>query len=343
VSGAIDENVPGFLGWLDTPAGRVPRISSKLTLADDLGAAKARWAIGRMGYRVPAGLYAIGNPAPDDQVVVTANYKMSYDCVREALCGRNLWLLVLETHGINVWCAAGKGSFGTEELVRRVAETGLERVVHHCRLILPILGAPGVAAHQVKDRTGFSVNYSTIRAADLPAYLDSGLTTTPAMRELTFTLRERLVLIPVEIVLMLKTLFICGAALFVAATLVNGVHAGITALVALTGAILSGVVLTPVLLPWIPFRSFSVKGALAGIAWSGAFYLLAGGSRWSSVATAATFLSLPAISAFYALNFTGCTNFTSRSGVKKEMRIGIPLMGGALIAGLLMLVVDKFI
>jgi len=33
------------------------------------------------------------------------------------------------------------------------------------------------------------------------------------------------------------------------------------------------------------------------------------------------------VSAFYTLNFTGCTTYTSRSGVKKEMRIAIPAMG----------------
>jgi acetyl-CoA decarbonylase/synthase complex subunit gamma len=334
--------VPGFLGWLTTAAGRVPRIASTLTLGDHLGACKARWAIGRMSYLVPAGLYAIGNPTADDPVVVTANYKMTYDIVRRALVGRNLWLLVLETYGINVWCAAGKGSFGTNELVQRIAATGLARIVNHRRLILPILGAPGVAAHQVTARSGFFVNYSTIRADDLPEYLDNGMQTTPAMQELTFSLRQRLVLIPVEIVLVLKSLCIWGALLFLVATLMYGLTAGITALAALSGAVLTGVAVTPILLPWIPARSFCVKGALTGLVWCSIFYLLANGSDWSPATTIAAFLALPAISAFYALNFTGCTGFTSRSGVKKELAIGIPIMGAALFASLLLLLLGKF-
>jgi hypothetical protein len=342
-SGPIDENVPGFLGWLTTPAGKVPRICWKLTLADHLGACKARWAIKRMSYFVPAGLYAIGNPRPDDPVVVTANYKMSFDIVRNSLAGQNVWLLVLETYGINVWCAAGKGTFSTKELVQRIEATGLTQVVTHRRLILPILGAPGVAAHQVIRQSGFSVSYATIRAEDLPEYLDNGMKTTPAMQELTFSLRERLVLIPVEVVLVLKTLCIWGAVLFIAATLLSGIHAGVTALAALTGAVLTGVALTPILLPWIPVRSFSVKGALAGLAWSTVFYLFADGTHWSPATTIAAFLALPAISAFYAFNFTGCTNFTSRSGVKKEMRLGIPIMGCAFISGLLILVAGRFL
>lgn len=296
-----------------------------------------------MSYYVPAGLYALGNPTPDDPVVVTANYKMSYDCVRSSLGGRNVWLLVLETYGINVWCAAGKGTFGTKELVRRINATGLAKIVNHRRLILPILGAPGVAAHQVIRQSGFSVSYSTIRAEDLPEYLDNGMKTTPAMQELTFSLPERLVLIPVEVVLVLKTLCIWGGVLFLAATLMYGFTAGITALSALVGAVLTGVALTPILLPWVPGRSFSVKGALTGLAWTVALYLLANGASWSPSTTIASFLALPAISSFYALNFTGCTNFTSRSGVKKELRLGIPIIGGAMIASLLILVAGRFL
>lgn len=328
---------------MSTAAGRVARINPKLALADHLGACKARWAMGRMSYMVPAGLYAIGTPSPDDPVVVTANYKMSYDIVRSTLAGRDLWLLVLETYGINVWCAAGKGTFGTEELVHRIEATGLARVVNHRRLILPILGAPGVAAHQVMRRSGFIVNYATIRARDLPLYLDNGMKTTPAMQELTFSLRERLVLIPVEIVLTLKALCIWGAALFLAATLLYDLTAAVIALVALGGAVLTGLALTPILLPWIPGRSFCIKGVLTGLAWCAALFLLAGGSGWPATTTLACILTLPAISAFYALNFTGCTGFTSRSGVKKELRIGLPLMGAALALGLLILMAGRFL
>jgi hypothetical protein len=338
----MDETVPGFLGWLSTDAGRVPQIGSRLTPADHLGACKARWGIGRLEYLVPAGLYAIGVPSPEDPVAVTANYKMSYDIVRRALTGRNVWLLVLETFGINVWCAAGKGTFGTDELVRRINETGLAGVVSHRRLILPILGATGVAAHEVAGRTGFSVNYGTIRATDLTEYLDNGMVTTPAMRELTFSFYERLVLVPVEIVHALKSLILFGGLILLTATLMRGSSAGYSAFIAFLGAVLTGLAIAPILLPWIPGRSFALKGALAGVAWCVIFYFLTGG-RWSLPVTLAAFLALPAVSAFYTLNFTGCTNFTSRSGVKKEMRISIPVMGGAILLSTLLLVAGRFL
>jgi len=338
----MDETVPGFLEWIFIGGGKVPRVDSRLTLADHLGACKARWGIGRMGYLVPAGLYAIGAPTPQDPVVVTANYKMSYDIIRHALAGRNVWLLVLETFGINVWCAAGKGTFGTDELVRRIEATGLAGVVSHRRLILPILGATGVAAHEVTGHTGFAIKYGTIRASDLTEFLENGMVTTPAMRELTFSFYERMVLVPVEIVHARTSLVLFGGIIYLAATLMGGSSAGFAALFAYLGAVLTGMAIAPILLPWIPGRSFALKGALAGVAWSVIFYFLTGGS-WSLPVTVAAFLALPAISAFYTLNFTGCTNFTSRSGVKKEMRIGIPVMGGALFVSVILLVAGLFL
>ncbi len=92
-----------------------------------------------MDYKIHPGLYAFGNPDRQSPVLVTANYKMSFDRLREAISERSAWLLVLNTEGINVWCAAGKETFGTTELVRRIALTGLDKIVDHRRLVLPQL------------------------------------------------------------------------------------------------------------------------------------------------------------------------------------------------------------
>ena len=135
-------------GQLDSPAGVVPQVRSELSAADRRGAVLARWGIGRMDYRVAPGLYALGNPDGSSPVMVSANYKMSFDVLRASLPGRDAWLLVLDTDGINVWCAAGKGTFGTEELVRRVLDSGVDQVVDFleglpeakidCRVIAPL-------------------------------------------------------------------------------------------------------------------------------------------------------------------------------------------------------------
>lgn len=342
--GVITEKVPGFLGWLPTAAGRVPQIATELTFADHLGACKARWGIGRMHYIVPPGLYAIGIPDSGAPVLVTANYKMSYDILRSTLHGRNLWLLVLETFGVNVWCAAGKGTFGTDELVAQVKETGLAKVITHRELILPILGAPGVAAHEVTRRCGFSVRYGTIRAADLPSYLDHGQVTTPAMRELTFSFYERLVLLPVEIIHALKSSLIVTVALFLLGLLfAEGMTAGWTMVRAYLAGLFSGIVAGPLLLPWLPGRGFALKGAIIGLGCALLFVDMNGGEGWKMAYLLAAFLAIPAVSAFYTLNFTGCTTFTSPNGVKKEMRLAMPAMGLALVVSAALLALGHWL
>ena len=79
----------------------------------------ARFRIRRGKHRVTPGLYALGSPTPESPVFVSANYTLSFDALRSSLAGVDGYILVLDTHGINVWCAAGKGTFGTDELVNR--------------------------------------------------------------------------------------------------------------------------------------------------------------------------------------------------------------------------------
>jgi len=170
----------------------IQRTQSRLTFADCWDHFLARWGVNRSQHRICPGLYRIGDPAADSPVFVTANYTLSFDALREALVGIDGYILVLNTFGINVWCAAGKGTFGTEELVRRIEETGLKDIVRHRRLILPQLGAAGVSAHEVKKLVHFKVEYGPVRAADLPAYLHNGQQATPKMRRVRFGLSDRL-------------------------------------------------------------------------------------------------------------------------------------------------------
>jgi hypothetical protein len=342
-----------IIGSVQTPTGDIPKISSDLSWPDHWGSIKARWGVGRMHYTVGPGLYALGEPNEQSPVLVTANYKMSFDRLREALSNRNAWILVLDTNGINVWCAAGKGTFGTDELVRRIEFSQLNRVVSHRELILPQLSGPGVAAHKVKKRTGFKVLYGPIQATDLSAFLDAGMEATPKMRRKTFTMLERLVLIPVELVSALKWSLLILPAFF----LLGGLGApsgfwqgvlndGLFAVLNLLGALLAGAILTPILLPWLPGRAFSQKGLIMGLITTlfitlfGAFYL---NIRQDYMNILAWFFLAPALSAYLAMNFTGASTYTSLSGVRKEMRWAVPLeiVGG--VAGLTLWVGSRFV
>ena len=315
-------------------------VQTRLTAADRRDHFLARIGWKRAGHRVEPGLYAVGYPTQDSPVFVSANYTLSFDALRSALDGIDGYILVLDTKGINVWCAAGKGTFGTNEIVNRVFATHLKDVVKQRKLILPQLGAPGVAAHEVKKRTGFWVEYGPVRAADLPEYLQTHQAT-PQMRKVEFSLRDRLVLIPVDLIRLIPYTL-------AAAIVMYFVGGWISSLAALT-AILAGTLLFPILLPWIPTHNFSTKGFLLGLLAALPFALspILRHPDWSwyhRLGQALEFLlAMPAATAFIALNFTGSTTFTSRSGVKREMFAYIPAMAWTFGTGLLLAIVLFFV
>ena len=327
---------PCLAGAIKTAGGEVPRVSAAVTWRDVLGRWQMRWGFGRDRYRIRPGLYAIGTPTPASPVLVTANYKMTFDLLRRELAGLDAWLLVLDTRGINVWCAAGKGTFGTTEVIRQVQAAKLEQVVSHRILVLPQLAAPGVAAHLVRQACGFRVVYGPVRAGDIRSFLAAGMQATPIMRRVTFSAGERLVLTPVELTGMRRiTLWAVPALLLLGGlgpgffTLSTAAGRGGAAILVYLAGLLGGCVLTPLFLPWLPGRAFAAKGAFAGAvpALAAAFAL-----RLPVATGGAMVLAVAAVASYAGMNFTGSTPFTSPSGVEKEMRRAIPLQGAALLA-----------
>lgn len=286
---------------------------------------KARIGIDRMGHRVRPGLYALGSPSRSSLVFATANYTLSFDALRSGLSGRDAWILVLETEGINVWCAAGKGTFGTEELVRAVLGTDLASKVDGRTIILPQLGAPGVSAHRVREACGFKVEYGPVRAEDLPTYLDKGHCT-EEMRTVRFDLKDRLVLAPVEV----RNYRWSLGLLILLAALVP--YYGAMALT-LT---LAGIFIFPAVLPFLPGEDLTLKGMVLGMGLVTPFafhQLLIGMDAATLSAVGAEYLLLGAWLGYLGLNFTGSTPFTSRSGVRREIFTYIPRMVGMAVLG----------
>ncbi len=332
-------------GGLETTAGPLVRVPTRWTWRDYLGAMAMRWGIGRDRYTVPPGLYAVGTPGEASPLVATANYKLSFDHLRRALAGLDAWVMVLDTKGINVWCAAGKGTFGTEEVVRRLAAVAAGRAVKHSTLILPQLGGPGVSAHEVRRQSGFKVVYGPVRAADLPAFLRAGMRATPAMRRVTFTLRERLAVVPVEAVQRFVPALVTMLLFFLAAGIGrNGYRVAMeqwpSLAVAVWANFLAGVVLTPMLLPALPGRAFAVKGAAMGLLTGVALWWL---GAYRPVEGAAVALLSIAVCSFLGLMFTGCTPYTSPSGVRREMPWALRLQIAGAVAGLALWFVARFV
>ena len=309
----------------------IMQTDSTITYANRLDHFLARWGVDRMGHIVQPGLYRLGNPTPESPVFASANYTLSFDALRSALSGIDAWILVLDTKGINVWCAAGKGTFGTDELVNRIAATQLANVVSHRKIIVPQLGAPGISWPEVMRRSKFLVEFGPVRARDLKDYLKTRKAT-PAMRRVEFPFRDRIVLSPVELVHAALPAIIGAAALYFLA-------GPVAALAAIT-AVVGGTVLFPALLPFIPTKDFSTKGLILGfvlaLPLAVSFWTWPGiGFPGHALGALAALLLIPAIVAYLALNFTGCTTFTSRTGVKKEIFRYVPVIAVMAIAGAL--------
>lgn len=326
----------------------IPQVATDISFKDLMGAVMVRWGINRNNYRVEPGVYAVGKPGTDSDVFVTSNYKLTFDNVRKNLSGIDGWILVLDTKGVNVWCAAGKGTFGTKELVNRIRLVSLDKIVNHKRIILPQLGATGVAAHKIKEETGFNVHYGPVRAADIKKFIHDGYRADKVMRKVTFTFADRLKLIPNDFIYGKNYLLGAVAAIF----LISGLSRqglsfkdfwgnGAPAILKIFIAYVAGIVITPMLLPYIPGRHFSLKGFFSGSLFF--LILLLFKSQDNVVETLSWFLIITAISSFLAMNFTGSSTFTSLSGVKKEMKISVPFQIGFAFIGLVLQIVGKLI
>lgn len=335
---------PGYRLWHfvtefeKTSVGEVPRVRTVLDTTDILAGVKVRCGIGRNSYLIAPGLYCTGTPSENSPVLVTANYKLSFDILRRELTSIDAWILVLDTRGINVWCAAGKGTFSTAEVVRCVKNAGLERLVKHRRLVLPQLAATGVAAHRVKKECGFEIVWGPVRAKDLKRFLESGLNADAGMRQVTFSLSERFVLIPVELAVIPKYL----VGVLVVGFILSGIgpggfsfddawRRGLMLTAACAAGIIGGAIAVPLLLPWLPARAFALKGLFTGVL-SGVTLAVAAWHNLNGWELLSLLICTVAFSSILSMNFTGATPFTSPSGVEKEMRRAIPWQGAAVLS-----------
>lgn len=364
-------------GFIQTETGKIKQVSTRLNYSDILGAIKVRWLIGRNNYRVDPGLYAVGIPDETSDIFVTANYKLSFDHLRKNLDGINAWILVLDTKGVNVWCAAGKGTFATTELVNRINLTALDKIVKHRRIIVPQLGATGVSAYQVKTLTappsldntqvpnqklidlksaganlridrGFNVIFGPVRAADIKAFIANGYKSTAEMRKVTFNIADRIKLTSVDFVYAGSKLLAAFILIFLLSGLnrqgINfnqAIYKGLPAILYITLAYFTGILVTPILLPYIPVRMFAFKGLISGLALSFILYIfnILGSNIIENISW---FLLISAISSFMAMNFTGASTFTSLSGVKKEMKTFVPIQISSATVGLILFVISNF-
>ena len=324
--------------------------NSEWSWKDRWGQIKCRISSRRDDYRVNPGLYALGEPNKNSDVFVTANYKLTFDILRKDLKGMNAWILILNTKGINVWCAAGKGTFETKELITKIREIDLENIVTHKRIIVPQLGAAGVSAHKVTEATGFKVVYGPIRSEDAKDYIENNYKATEEMRLVQFPLRERLMLVPIEFYHIWKLfLFFSALILLFFSIRSNGIifenilMEGLPIVVITALSIVTGILLLPAFLPILPSRSFAIKGFIAGLVTpiSALFFIGQFPILGNIYIILLCWTLFPMLSSYIGLQFTGSSTFTSKSGVKKELKIGLPIYITTTILSVILLVSFK--
>jgi NAD-dependent dihydropyrimidine dehydrogenase PreA subunit len=143
-------------------------------------------------FRTRTGVRSVGRPDRSSPVLLTGNYDLTVRRVLRALRGIDAWLVVADSHGVNVWCAASGGHLGTHQVVTALKIAGLESRVVHRQVIVPQLAATGIEAKEVRRRTGWIVRFGPTDARDIPAYLAANHDKTEAMRLVRFAVRERL-------------------------------------------------------------------------------------------------------------------------------------------------------
>lgn len=138
------------------------------------------------------GVIRIGAPGRDAPVFMTCNFRLTVERVRRALAGFDAYLLVADSRGVNVWCAATGGLFTNHDAISVLKTSGIEDLVDHRRVILPQLAATGIEGELIREKTGWSVIWGPVYARSLPAFLESGLTKSEKMRVVSFTWLARL-------------------------------------------------------------------------------------------------------------------------------------------------------
>jgi ubiquinone/menaquinone biosynthesis C-methylase UbiE len=247
---------------------------------------------------VKPGLYALGQPQADAPVLVTVNYDLTVRRLLRDMQGLDAYLLVVNSAGINVWCASGGGYFTADKVISAVRASHLDQVVNHRQLILPQLAAPGVDGNRVTAKTGWEVRWGPVYSQDLPAYLSAGQQKDNGIRWVKFALQARL---EMAVVMWGFWALIIGLALLLINPRVFWIGLG--------GALFY-YLLAGAFFPWLPGQDGFHKGGFLAVV--SAFLTLIAGpwlGGWDPGRTLNTALGLAALALFAATDYQGGTPY----------------------------------
>lgn len=289
----------------------------------DYAKALVAWMLGfRRTYAVAPGLYFTGDHYDRDApILATANYHLTVFLVARRVRAANARLLVVDTEGINVWCAAGKGRFSNEEIVRQLNRYPRELLTNKRRLplILPKFGMSGVNLRELQTY-GVRPIVGPLYARDLPEFLAS-----PPLRHrkddrVDFGIQSRLfVLLPGLIQLTVLSSLLASAIWVLAYPLGAPIQLGVVGVIATLGTIY------PLLFPLIPGKRFAVKGIWLGLVVSAVFLAVSGLGNGSLLSLSFTVPFTLAAGILVGLEFTGNSAVSNYSRVKREIALFLPI------------------
>jgi acetyl-CoA decarbonylase/synthase, CODH/ACS complex subunit gamma len=122
------------------------------------------------------GLYPINDPKPNDPVMVTTNFSITYFSVANEIegAGNSAWLLVTDSEGMSVLTAYAAGKFDADRIAKAVKETGVADKVSQKRIVLP--GYVAVMSGDVEEKLpGWEIKVGPREAVDIPNYTKQAL------------------------------------------------------------------------------------------------------------------------------------------------------------------------
>ncbi|GAB4344230.1 MAG: hypothetical protein Kow0099_23460 [Candidatus Abyssubacteria bacterium] len=271
---------------------------------------------------IKPGLYRFGNPGRRAPVFVSANYLLTFFLVRRHLRALDCYLLVIDTRGINVWCAASEGTFSAEEVRIGLRAARAEDIVETRTLILPKLSSSGVRYRDVKALTGWQAVFGPVYARDIPEYIGNGQVNSERMKRVRFGFAERLWTAP-PFALFVAFWFVLPLLLF------HNLYS-----LMIPGIAFAAGIAFPLAFPLLPTDRFFKKSLVLGFFGAGlsSIHLLAAGASARSIVLRG--LVIVGMTLFVGMDYSGMSAVSNYSKIKEEYYVAAPLLALIVIAGL---------
>ncbi len=305
---------PAGTGWPDAPGPPRPLRLRPI----DYAKALVQWIHAfKRTYAIEPGLYHLSDDVDvHTPVLVTGNYHLSVFLLLRHLQGRNVRLLVVDTDGINVWCAAGKLQFSNDAILQQLERYDRAELTDRkwLRLVLPKFGLAGIDIRGLRKEKIRPI-IGPLYAREVPAWLAAPKLVDQNESRVHFGLQMRLFSWLPGFVQFTGYSLGVALAFFLLVELPFGVHTpvGIVAVAAVMST------LYPVLFPWLWGQRFAVKGITLS-----AWLLLAVSWALSPAVAASAIPVVVATGIFTALAYTGNSAVSNYSRVRREIAAYLP-------------------